>query len=80
MGLFNGSLGATTMTATIKEAADKTSLAGTVEWRTTKTLDQMVVELGDAIGATEMQYLQLQDALPKMFANNTKVANDMEVW
>ena len=61
------------MTATIKEAADKTSLAGTVEWRTTKTLDEMIMELGDAIGCSEEQYLKLQEALPKLFAKSSDV-------
>jgi hypothetical protein len=51
----------------IKEERDKISAEGVVEWKTTKTLDQMVVELGDAIEATELQYLKLQEALPKMF-------------
>jgi hypothetical protein len=71
MGLFNGSLGATTMTdpMSIKESHDITALAGTVEWRTTKTLDEMVVELGDAIGCDELQYIKLTEALPRMFAN-----------
>lgn len=65
------------MSGQMKEKPDVVTLAGLVEWKTTKTLEEMTVELGDAIGCSEEQYVKLSEALPRMFAN---AGQDPKMW